>query len=115
MSVTAVGSSILEAGLDDWVAIDEVMWFVIRERGAELKRPELYERCVAEVRSLAEAGFVDIGDVRVGEGFVPWGETVAQTVERLRRELFSRVDEPRGAEYVAWLRVSPSGRALEDR
>jgi hypothetical protein len=109
MSVDQIKTYILERGEDDWVQLVDVAWSSSQAfPGAT--REQKVARGVEAIESLLEHGLIRVGDVRRGEGFVPWTLPTRAIVDRIAAEWKAMPDEPSLGD-VCWIELTDAGDA----
>ncbi|MEZ2373270.1 hypothetical protein [Arthrobacter sp. RCC_34] len=97
--------SLLISGLDDWVLLQEVIWYsTFEEITEESKRLTL-----RVLRRLFEEGLMVPGDLAEG-GFVDWTDEPEGWLDRAERELEALNWSPRTDGF--WLRTTEKGDEL---
>lgn len=102
--------NVLGDAADDWLALDNVRWIVT----SDLEPTEGIERDMAltfdVIAPLLSAGYLEVGDVRRTEGFVPWTGSPSENLERLRRG-WLEIAAPLRIGDVAWFQITEAGRS----
>jgi hypothetical protein len=96
---------LLITGLDDWVHLADIAW-AAKSAGARTKHHEV-DLAISAVRSLMDAGLMQIGDVSDG-GFFEWGLPLEEALERLRRGWLALDHDPWPGD-VCWLSNTQEG------
>jgi hypothetical protein len=102
---SALGTSILTEGLDDWVPLLSVH-FAAERLHPGLDEPALRKLVVETIESLLDHNMVEVGAVS-DAGFRPWSHSVDVVRQRLT-EAFESNDEAAWS-FAAWLRNTEAG------
>ncbi|MFF7634365.1 hypothetical protein ACFZB9_14610 [Kitasatospora sp. NPDC008050] len=102
--IDGIVREILREGLDDWVPVDTLLWYVRQESPAP---EESFKATFVEtIRYLLSEGLMLVGEI--GEsGFEPWPGTVSQIIERLVAACDAVSWTPFGS--VCWLSNTSAG------
>ena len=106
-TMSAASDEIILAGLDDWVQPCQVDW-AVGGAGPSTKEERL-QATVEVVSQLLRDGLMEVGDVLIDKGFVPWTvgiESALMEIQRRWRAL--EEDHPRLGD-VCWLNLTPLG------
>jgi len=113
--MNAMMREILQRGLADRSPLSEVAW-VVASNNPGLTPAQGRQEVLRVVGWLLESGYVVVGDLFVEpRGFRPWGLSVAETIDRIRRR-WEDLDRPLDLGDVCWLQNAPEGdrRATAD-
>jgi hypothetical protein len=106
-TMSAASEEILLAGLDDWVQACEVDW-AVGGAGPSTKEERL-AAAIEVVGQLLRAGLMEIGDVLVGKGFVPWSLDIDAALTEVQLRWMALEEEHPRLGDVCWLNLTPRG------
>lgn len=102
MTDEQVISALLVAGMEDWIALDDVTWEAMKGNASD----ESKGRTIRILEHLFRAGLAVPGDLAEA-GFEDWVGSPDEWVRRARAELERLSWSPRGAGF--WLRITSVG------
>lgn len=94
---------LLQAGVDDWVSLDEAAWIVTQGDFTDASK-ELTLRTLGEVFRASLMAPGDLGET----GFEEWSGATEEWIARARHDLEHVAWPPMGAGF--WLRLTDRGR-----
>ena len=110
MNSRTVIKQTLEAGLDDWIYLDEIVG-IVRGHDPDLTGQSLVMTVLDVVRFVLDHDLMQVGEIP--NGFVPWNLTTAQALSRVEAEW-----QPPGRELtisdICWLASTPAGDRLAE-
>jgi hypothetical protein len=114
MTLTPVGSALIEYCRDDWLPLVGVVDVVeaVAVSGWDGSQPDdaACERAVEAVASLIAVGAVELGTVVEGKGFAAWPEESDGALRRFRRAI-----ESPDWEWAVWLNLTDLGEAMDTK
>ena len=104
---------LLISGLSDWVSLAEVQRLISHLQLADTDK-ERQELTLSAIRSLLEAGHMQIGELPgPDEGFQAW-EPIEVAMDRLRERFVDYYGEPESWDYSIWLGLTDTGRPVAE-
>jgi len=104
-----IAARVLDAGAYDWVSLGAFPT-MLGQATSEPTPPALIEEGIATIFALLREGYVEVGDIRRGEGFVPWSVTPDEARDRIRTA-WSALDHAPYPGDVCWLANTSLGDA----
>lgn len=109
MTLQTCIEDLLIRGLDDWIQAAEVA-SVARTTGGAQSEEIRRDLSLRLIRKLLEDGLAEAGMVDDQEGFVPWGISVDDAMQRIESDWSTRPTGPELGE-VCWLSLTERGHA----
>lgn len=112
--VATAREEVLLYGLVDWVPLERVHWYVARANaGASLST--IQNETIETIRSLANDGLFEIGEVDSDSGFSAWAYPVDESIERIRAHYVVNFDDEDEWSFCCWLNLTEAGQRVADK